>query len=97
MPSFVPEIRKGFERLKMIYPDAVFPPVYFVTGRRNSGGTDSDIDSSNPEAESLASADSATEDESALVTMEPKEAQDIHSTGRKAIYVTNGKIAGEQG
>jgi hypothetical protein len=42
MQSFVPEIRKGFERLKEIYPDAIFPPVYFVIGRRNSGGTDSD-------------------------------------------------------
>jgi hypothetical protein len=41
MQSFVPEIRQGFERLKQIYPDAVFPPVYFVIGRRNSGGTDS--------------------------------------------------------
>jgi len=40
MPSFVPEIRKGFERLKMIYPDAVFPPVYFVIERRNSGETE---------------------------------------------------------
>jgi predicted Zn-dependent protease DUF2268 len=42
MQSFVPEIRKGFERLKEIYPDAIFPPVYFVIGRRNSGGTESD-------------------------------------------------------
>jgi hypothetical protein len=42
MQSFVPEIRKGFERLKQIYPDAIFPPVYFVIGRRNSGGTDSE-------------------------------------------------------
>ena len=42
MQSFVPEIRQGFERLKQIYPDAIFPPVYFVIGRRNSGGTDSD-------------------------------------------------------
>ena len=41
MQSFVPEIRKGFVRLKQIYPDAIFPPVYFVIGRRNSGGTDS--------------------------------------------------------
>lgn len=39
--SFVPDIRKAFEHLKEIYPDAVFPPVYFVVGRRNSGGTDS--------------------------------------------------------
>ncbi len=37
MESFVPEIRKGFQRLKQIYPDAVFPPVYFVIGGRNSG------------------------------------------------------------
>jgi hypothetical protein len=42
MQSFVPEIRHGFERLKQIYPDAIFPPVYFVIGRRTSGGTDSD-------------------------------------------------------
>jgi hypothetical protein len=42
MQSFAPEIRKGFEHLKQIYPDAIFPPVYFVIGRRNSGGTDSD-------------------------------------------------------
>jgi len=42
MPSFVPEIRKGFERLQRISPDAVFPPAYFVIGHRNSGGTDSD-------------------------------------------------------
>jgi uncharacterized protein YjaZ len=41
MQTFVPEIRKGFERLKQIYPDSIFPPVYFVIGRRNSGGTDS--------------------------------------------------------
>jgi len=42
MKSFVPEIRGGFQRLKQIYPDAVFPPVYFVIGRRNSGGTDTE-------------------------------------------------------
>lgn len=42
MQSFEPEIRKGFEHLKRIYPEAVFPPVYFVVGRRNSGGTDSE-------------------------------------------------------
>jgi hypothetical protein len=42
MQSFVPEIRRGFERLKQMYPDAIFPPVYFVIGRRTSGGTDSD-------------------------------------------------------
>ena len=42
MQSFVPEIRNGFRRLKQIYPEAIFPPVYFVIGRRNSGGTDSE-------------------------------------------------------
>lgn len=42
MQSYVPEIRKGFVKLKEMYPDAIFPPVYFVIGRRNSGGTDSD-------------------------------------------------------
>ncbi len=42
MQSFEPEIRKGFEHLKRIYPEATFPPVYFVIGRRNSGGTDSE-------------------------------------------------------
>jgi len=40
MQSFVPEIRRGFQRLKQIYPDALFPPIYFVIRRRNSGGTD---------------------------------------------------------
>jgi hypothetical protein len=42
MQSFVPEIRRGFQRFKQIYPDAIFPPVYFVIGRRNSGGTDTE-------------------------------------------------------
>ena len=42
MQNFVPEIRKGFQRLKQMYPDAFFPPVYFVIGRRNSGGTDTE-------------------------------------------------------
>lgn len=41
MQHFVPEIRQDFVRLKTMYPDAVFPTVYFVIGRRNSGGTDS--------------------------------------------------------
>jgi hypothetical protein len=39
--SLVPDIRKAFGRLRGIYNDAIFPPVYFVVGRRNSGGTDS--------------------------------------------------------
>jgi Predicted Zn-dependent protease (DUF2268) len=40
MSSYVPEIRKGFVQLKEMYPDTTFPPVYFVIGRRSSGGTD---------------------------------------------------------
>ena len=32
-------IRASFRRLKAIYPQAVFPNVYFVVGRMNSGGT----------------------------------------------------------
>ena len=34
-----PAIRAAFRRLKAIYPAAVFPDVYFVIGRFNSGGT----------------------------------------------------------
>ena len=32
-------IRASFRKLKEIYPDAVFPDVYFVIGRMNSAGT----------------------------------------------------------
>ncbi|SRR5579863_10316111 len=42
LQTFVPEIRQGFMRLQAMYPAAVFPPVYFVIGRRNSGGTDTE-------------------------------------------------------
>jgi hypothetical protein len=34
-----PEIRAALRKLKALYPDAVFPDVYFVIGRFNSGGT----------------------------------------------------------
>lgn len=34
-----PQIRATFHALKELYPDAVFPDVYFVIGRFNSGGT----------------------------------------------------------
>lgn len=37
--SFKPKIRASFVRLKEIYPDAVFPSVYFLIGRMNSAGT----------------------------------------------------------
>ncbi len=31
--------QKSFSKLKKIYPDAIFPPVYFVVGKLNSAGT----------------------------------------------------------
>ncbi|MGD8426946.1 MAG: DUF2268 domain-containing putative Zn-dependent protease [Balneolaceae bacterium] len=34
-------IRKAFHKLEALYPDAVYPNVYFVIGRMNSGGTTS--------------------------------------------------------
>lgn len=37
--DFGPGIRKSFHELKDLYPEAVFPDVYFVVGRMNSGGT----------------------------------------------------------
>ena len=39
--SFAPQIRQTFSHLKSIYPEAVFPNVYFVIGRMTSGGTTS--------------------------------------------------------
>jgi hypothetical protein len=35
------KIKKSFRKLKTLYPDAVFPDVYFTIGRLNSGGTTS--------------------------------------------------------
>jgi len=37
--DFERPIRAGFYALKYLYPPAVFPDVYFVVGRLNSGGT----------------------------------------------------------
>ncbi|HTG32276.1 MAG TPA: DUF2268 domain-containing putative Zn-dependent protease [Thermoanaerobaculia bacterium] len=37
-----PGIRASFYALKYLYPDAVFPDVFFLIGRLNSGGTVSD-------------------------------------------------------
>ena len=34
-----PEIRAAFRRMEALYPDAVFPDVYFLVGRMNAGGT----------------------------------------------------------
>ena len=42
MGGLVPEIRAAYRRLKQIYAEAAFPSLYFVVGRRNSGGTSSD-------------------------------------------------------
>jgi hypothetical protein len=36
------KIRKAFRKFKKIYPDAVFPDVYFVIGVTNTGGTTSE-------------------------------------------------------
>lgn len=36
------QMRKSFRRFKKIYPNAVFPDVYFVIGVANTGGTASD-------------------------------------------------------
>lgn len=36
------QIRAGFRKMKELYPAAAFPPVYFVIGRFNSGGTASE-------------------------------------------------------
>jgi hypothetical protein len=37
-----PAIRAAFKRFKELYPQAIFPDVYFVIGRFNSGGTASE-------------------------------------------------------
>lgn len=37
--NYKPQMLASFKKLKEIYPDAVFPNVYFVVGRVNSGGT----------------------------------------------------------
>src|SRR5215204_5671385 len=37
--SYKPQMLASFRKLKEIYPDAVFPNVYFVVGRMNTGGT----------------------------------------------------------
>lgn len=39
VPDFEAPIRAGFRRLAQIYPEAVFPDVYLLMGRMNSGGT----------------------------------------------------------
>lgn len=37
--SYKPRIRESFRRLAELYPEAVFPDVYFLIGRMNSAGT----------------------------------------------------------
>lgn len=37
--AFEPKMRASFRKLKDLYPDAIFPNVYFVIGRMNSAGT----------------------------------------------------------
>ena len=40
--TYKPQMMASFRKLKEIYPEAVFPDVYFLIGRMNSGGTLSD-------------------------------------------------------
>lgn len=40
--EFTPAIRESFRKLSRLYPEAVFPDVYFLIGRLNSGGTTSE-------------------------------------------------------
>ena len=42
IPAYEKQLRAGLYKLKEIYPEAVFPDVYFLIGRMNSGGTLSD-------------------------------------------------------
>ena len=37
--SYEPRIRASYSKLLEIYPDSVFPDVYFIVGRKNSAGT----------------------------------------------------------
>jgi Predicted Zn-dependent protease (DUF2268) len=37
--KFKSEYIKSFKKLKEIYPEAIFPPIYFVIGKLNSAGT----------------------------------------------------------
>jgi hypothetical protein len=37
--NYKPQMVASFKKLKEIYPDAVFPNVYFLIGRMNAGGT----------------------------------------------------------
>lgn len=39
--KFEPEIRNIYQQFRKMYPDARFPALYFVVGRRNSGGMSS--------------------------------------------------------
>lgn len=41
LAAAVPQVRQVFARWKAIYPGALFPDVYFVIGKMNSGGTTS--------------------------------------------------------
>lgn len=37
--DFQPQIREAFRRFEALYPEGVYPDVYFLIGRMNSGGT----------------------------------------------------------
>jgi len=42
IPEMEKEIKESLSKLKELYPASIFPPVYFVIGALNSGGTSSD-------------------------------------------------------
>lgn len=42
LASYETKMRASFRKLKALYPESVFPDVYFLIGRMNSGGTTSD-------------------------------------------------------
>jgi Predicted Zn-dependent protease (DUF2268) len=37
--KYIKAYKKSFKKLKEIYPEAIFPPIYFVMGKFNSAGT----------------------------------------------------------
>jgi hypothetical protein len=39
LQAWLPQVRETLHRMQALYADAVFPDVYFVVGRMNSGGT----------------------------------------------------------
>ena len=75
-------------RSDSVQPDAVLPEVDTLMEKY--------FGSSAPQPMDAFSSDSPAAGRSGLVTMEPKEAQDLRP-GRKTVFVANNEIVGEQG